>query len=403
MWGVYFASLFLSIFWLLVLIEEGWSRRKEDLEYTPRVSVVVPAYNEGEFIGDCIQSLLSLDYPKDKLEVIVVNDGSTDKTREICESFGNKIKLVNLTKNSGRKAIPLNIGLQSASGEFVACLDADSVVDPHALRRMLPYFDDDVSAVTPALKVRDPKNMLQKMQWYEYLFAILLRKLMSLIDCIYVTPGPFSLYRREVVLSLGGFDEKNITEDMELALRLQANNHRIKNAHDAYVYTNTPERFGELYKQRKRWYYGLLYNSSKYKSLFFNKSYGDFGILMPLNIISVMVLVISTPLILYYTLNPLAKNIWRLFLVNFDIMPYITNFSFNFNLLDIDYLKLLVILAVGFMGVLSLLLSNRFSNERIRKHGVAPVVAFMLLYFLFLGVLWIGTLADLPRISKRRW
>jgi biofilm PGA synthesis N-glycosyltransferase PgaC len=235
MWGVYFASLFLSVFWLLVLIERGWGRREGDLERTPKVSVIVPAYNEEEFIGDCVRSLLALDYPKDRLEVVVVNDGSSDRTREICESFGDKISLINLEKNSGRKAIPLNVGLREASGELVACLDADSVVDARALRRMLAYFDDDVAAVTPALKVLEPANLLQKMQWFEYLFAILLRRLMSLIDCIYVTPGPFSLYRRKLVLGLGGFDENNITEDMELALRLQANHYRIENAPDAYV------------------------------------------------------------------------------------------------------------------------------------------------------------------------
>jgi len=403
MWGVYFAALFLSVFWLLVLIEGGWSTRKTDKLKTPKVSVVVPAYNEGDFVGKCIQSLLDLDYPKKQLEIIVVNDGSFDNTKKVCEEFGGEIKLINLEKNSGRKAIPLNIGLKQAQGEFVVCLDADSIVDPNALKRMLPYFDDDVGAVTPALKVFDPKTLIQKLQWFEYLFSILLRKLMSLIDAIYVTPGPFSIYRRKLVLDLGGFDENNITEDMELALRLQAKNYRIENAPDAYVYTQTPARLGELYSQRKRWYYGLLYNSAKYKDIFFNKRYGDFGWLMPLNIISVVVLMISTPLILYYTLNPLWDVFVRLLLVDFDVITYLLNLRFDLNILDFNYLKVVIILAVGFMGVLTLLLSHFFSHEKARKYGLRPVLAFMLFYFLFLGILWIGTFIQLPTISKRRW
>ena len=405
MWGVYFSALYVAVFWLIVLIEE-WARKEEevDSDYEPAVSIIIPAYNEEEHVAECIQSVLDMDYPREKLEVIVVNDGSTDGTLAECRKFKDKIKLINLKKNSGSKAVPLNKGLAVASGEIFGGLDADSYVTPEALKRMLPHFAErEVAAVTPALKVSRPKNLLQKLQWFEYLFAILLRKLMSLINCIYVTPGPFSLYRREVVKKLGGFDEKNITEDMELALRLQAHHYKIKNAVDAYVLTSAPADGRGLYAQRRRWYYGLIYNSVKYKNIFFNPEYGDFSILMPLNVMSVLVLMASTGLFAYYLIKPVVEHLLKLLLVDFDLLPYLASFNLNWIMWDINYLKLFVIIAVVVMGLVSLVLSHWFARERILKYGLRPVLYFTMFYFLFLGFLWIGTIGGLIRDRKVRW
>ena len=343
-------------------------------------------------------------YPQEKLEVIVVNDGSTDNTKKICMEFGGKIKLINLPKNSGTKATPVNVGLREASGEIVACLDADSIVEKENLKKMLPWFDsDDVGAVTPALKVLNPETILQKLQWYEYLFAILLRKLMSLIDCIYVTPGPFSLYRKKVIDALGGFSEKNITEDMEMALRIQANHYKIRNAMNAYVYTHAPKDLKKLYRQLRRWYHGLLINSSIYRKIFFNKEYGNFSILMPLNIASVVILMLSTLLFFYYLIQPILKLFVKFFLIDFDFAGYFRNIRINLNVLDFNYTKLFVLTAVFLFGLLSLYLSHRFSRERIRRYGIRPVLAFSLFYFLFLGTIWLGVVSEFLRGIRSKW
>ncbi len=404
-WIVYLCALYLSVFWLLVLLANMRLIKNSDegTENLPKVSVVVPAYNEEEIVAESIKSLKDLDYPKDLLEIIVVNDGSKDNTKAICEKIEG-IKLINLEKNSGTKAIPLNIGLREATGEIVACLDADSVVDPKALKRMMPYFSDPrVVAVTPALKVYKPANLIQKLQWYEYIFAVFLRKLMSLIDSIYVTPGPFTLFRRDVLMSLGGFDEKNITEDMEIALKLQQNDYKIKNAIDADVYTKAPEDLKTLYKQRRRWYYGLIHNSIKYKKLFFNTQYGDFGILMPLHMLSAIVLVISTVLFWYYLLNPIIDEVNGLMLIGFDLPVYLRNLHFDFIFLDLDYTKVFVALFVLILGTLTLVLSHRFSKERIMKYGLPAVLVFMFFYFIFLGCIWMGVILELASGTKRRW
>lgn len=404
MWVIYFCSLYFSIFWLLVLVERLFGEKAADGEpFQPSVSIIIPAYNEEKNIGECIESLLKLDYPREKLEIIVVNDGSQDKTRQICESFGNKIRLINLKDNSGTKATPVNVGLKKAGGEIVGCLDADSVVESYTLKRMLPYFSENVGAVTPALKVYKPENLLQKLQWFEYIFSILLRKLMSLIDCIYVTPGPFSLYRKEALDKIGDFDEKNITEDMEMALRLQANQYAIKNAADAFVWTIAPKNMRDLFSQRRRWYQGLLQNSLKYRRLFFNRKYGDFGLMMPMNVLSVIILLTTTVLFTYYLLEPIIDNFFKLALVDFDVLTYLESIKISIILLDFDFTKLFVIFFVALVGVIGIILSHRMANERVRKYGVRPLMVFMMFYFIFLGYLWFGSIVSFLGGTREKW
>src|SRR3989344_5223005 len=154
----YFLLLFFSIFWLLVMFGSEEEKKPKKLSRYPFFSAIVPAYNEEEVITDTLLSLIQLDYPRDQKEIIVVNDGSTDRTKElveefICEHSEENITLIN-QKNQG-KGRAMNAGLAQAKGEFFACLDADSFVSSNALKEMLPYFEEDsqTAAVCPLLKV----------------------------------------------------------------------------------------------------------------------------------------------------------------------------------------------------------------------------------------------------------
>ncbi|MBD3260744.1 MAG: glycosyltransferase [Candidatus Altiarchaeales archaeon] len=403
MWIIYFCSLYLAVFWLLVLVA-GKKKTERKFSEWPLVSILVPAYNEGECVGECLNSLLQLDYPRQKLEIIAINDGSTDTTLKEMQKFSEQVKVIDLEENKGTKAVPLNEGLRQAKGEFVACLDSDSIVESDVLKKMLKSFtDEDIGAVTPALKVYKPESMVEKLQWFEYILAIFLRKLMSFIDSVYVTPGPFTLYRKKVLEEVGYFDEDNITEDMEMALRIQKHQYRIENVEDAYIHCYSPESLVNLYQQRRRWYEGLTANTFKYYDLFFNRSYGDFGILMPLNVVSVGVLLVSTGLFSYYFLEPLIRQVINLYLVEFDFMVFLKNMEFNMLLLDFDYTKIFVMGAVAVMGVLTLVLSHRMSREKILKHGFKPLLVFMMFYFSFLGYMWAGTLARMVFGRKKKW
>ncbi len=205
----YFLLLFLSIFWLLVFFTEKKEPAKKKLAKLPIFTVIVPAYNEEQSILETLASITSLDYPQEKLEILVVDDGSTDGTADLVQTFILEHRQNNITllrqENKGKGAA-LNLALDKVKGEFFACLDADSFVGSNALQEMLPYFEEDfrVAAVCPLLKVRNPKTILQKIQWMEYVINMFYRMLNAKLDCVHVTTGPFSVYRTAVIKELGG-------------------------------------------------------------------------------------------------------------------------------------------------------------------------------------------------------
>jgi cellulose synthase/poly-beta-1,6-N-acetylglucosamine synthase-like glycosyltransferase len=140
-------------------------------------------------------------------------------------------------------------------------LDADSFVAPDALREIIGYFDDPkVAAVTAAMSVYDPQTWLEKIQHVDYIHGITMRHVISSLNGLYVTPGPFSFYRRAIILELGGFQKGHSTEDLEMALRIQRAGYLIENAPRARVYTKTPRTIAGLIKQRTRWTTGFLRN-----------------------------------------------------------------------------------------------------------------------------------------------
>ncbi len=289
-----FCVLFFTTVMLLIYL-----RHRKDLNRTkrtnfePTISVIIPAYNEEETIVDTIRSVLASEYPKNKLEIIVVNDGSKDRTSESVKQIKDKrVKLLN-KENSG-KANSLNYGIKRASGEIIITLDADSYIEPQSIRKMLAYFNDDVAAVTSAVKVKEESNanFLEKLQKLEYLFTIFNRRLFAMINGVYVTPGPFSAFRREIFDEIGGFDPNNIMEDQEIALRIQAANYRIESCMDAVVYTDVPKDFSSFMKQRERWHRGGFRNVMKY-SYTISPKYGDFGLFVMLySILSIALLII---------------------------------------------------------------------------------------------------------------
>jgi len=248
----------------------------------PAVAIIVPCWNEAGTIADTCESLLALDYPKERLEIILVDDGSTDDTPAAMARFAERPQVRILQKENGGKHTALNAGIAATSAELVGCLDADSFVEPNALREIVFCFrDPQVAAATAAMSIHKPGNMLQHMQNAEYTFGITLRHAFASVNGLYVTPGPFSFYRRDVVQQLGGFRYGNQTEDMEMALRIQRAGYKIENAPRARVYTKAPNTIPKLLRQRTRWTSGFLRNVlGEYRGLVANRRYGALGMLV---------------------------------------------------------------------------------------------------------------------------
>ena len=182
LWVVYAISLYFSVFLLLVYFDNHSLFKKEKSSLNPKeeplVSIIVPAYNEEKTILKTLESINNIDYPKNRLEVFVIDDGSKDRTKEIIKDYIKERSQFTLMshKNMG-KAASMNKALNIAKGEFFACLDADSFVEPKTLKKMLSqYYNENnpkLAIITPAMKVDTPKNLLQKVQWLEYLVIIL--------------------------------------------------------------------------------------------------------------------------------------------------------------------------------------------------------------------------------------
>ena len=416
LWMVYIISLYFSIFLFLVYLDKRSSFRAtetpRETSYEPFISILVPAYNEEKTILKTLRSIYALDYSQEKMEVIVINDGSKDATLQVISQFGfDKPNMIIINQENKGKAAALNSALKIARGELFACLDADSFVHPFTLQKMLHIYatekDERLAIVTPAMKVYEPKNMLQKVQWLEYLVIILIARLSSEMDSLYVAPGPFSLYKTAVIRRIGGFDEQNITEDQEIAYRIQQHHYRIKQCPDGYVYTSSPETLKGFYRQRRRWYLGGMICASKYKSMVGNKEYGDFGIMqMVKNVLGYGFAIVGIGLGLYLLLKPLVHYLNTLFLVHFDIWPYISNLKWKitfFTFMMIDFRKGFLVLFLMMIGYFLFWASLRNSREKAYGYGWIPLFPYFAYYYTLKAFILLVCVIKFARRKNVKW
>ena len=407
----YFILLFLSIFWLIVLFTAEDNKKPKKLENNPPFSVIVPAFNEQESVTKTLKSLVELDYPKELIQIIVVNDGSYDNTAQLVEKFIlenplSNIKLLN-QHNQG-KGCAMNHGIKYVTGKYFACLDADSFVAPDALQHMLPELEEDlqVAAVCPLLKVQKPSTILQKVQWCEYIINMFHRDLNAKLDCVHVTPGPFSIYRTSVIKDLGGFNEVTITEDLEIAIRLQKHHYKIVQNFNAIVETVAPTSWKQLFNQRVRWYKGAVDNTINYKKLLFNKKYGDFGMLrMPTIVLGGALAVILFLTVLQSLLSKLSQNFQALQAINFDIITLIKNFTISLNWLNFPIFKITLAVTLFAISFFVMVSSFKLVREKITRYGRTwiSLITYLFIYGVFLSTVWMYIAYIFVRRKKNTW
>lgn len=269
--GIFLFTLFTVSFYGLTLLEE----KKMTLSRRfPTLSVIIPSYNSEKTIGECIAHVLAMEYPH-PFEVVLVDDGSTDSTREIAGRY--PVRIMHRRQNKG-KAASLNEAIKHVKSELVACVDSDTYPPKSLLMRSVPHMDrPDLGAMTFFITVHKPRTIWQKMQEMEYLFSFgAFPYLASKFNSILVTPGPLTIFRREALVKIGGFAEDNITEDFEMGLKLHRARYRIDYM-PISIPTEVPAKFFGLMRQRVRWYRGTIYNVLLYKDFMFNRKYADVG------------------------------------------------------------------------------------------------------------------------------
>jgi cellulose synthase/poly-beta-1,6-N-acetylglucosamine synthase-like glycosyltransferase/peptidoglycan/xylan/chitin deacetylase (PgdA/CDA1 family) len=245
-------------------------RRGFEPGFAPPVSVVVPAFDEAVGIERAVRSLASSDYPE--LEVIVVDDGSTDGTGELVERLGLDRVVVVRQPNMGKPAA-LNHGIATARHDLLVLVDADTVFEPATLGRLVqPFRDPGVGAVSGNTKVGNRRGLLGRWQHIEYVMGFNLdRRLYDVLQCMPTVPGAIGAFRRQALAEIGGISDATLAEDTDATIALGRAGWRIVYVEEARAWTEAPSSLGALWRQRYRWCYGTLQSIWKHRAAFWRK------------------------------------------------------------------------------------------------------------------------------------
>jgi len=319
----YFGLISLA-YYPLALSYPRWEKRlfqrAQAQNYTPSVSVLVPAFNEENTISISLQSMLASDYPD--FEIIVINDGSTDRTEDELQALLGDPRLRYVSKENGGKASALNLGLAQAKGEIVLFTDADSLFEPETIRNGITYFvDPSVGAVSGNDTVLAPQGPLQKMLLItSHIGTGFVRRALSRIGVLQIISGNLGLVRTETLRRIGGFREV-WGEDLEVTLRLKRNGVRVVYGASTRVLAECPSTLRALWKQRVRWLRSYIKILRMHRGLVGNPRYGWFGPFLAFNFINMIMVPVAQVVALL--LLPFAWWLGKFHLHGFEWIAYL--------------------------------------------------------------------------------
>lgn len=297
--ATFFGLIRVAFLFVLVLVQ--WSREKRRhfrTDYVPTVTVIMAAYNEEKVIVRSVASLLRADYPA--LDIVVVNDGSTDATLSLLrENFADHSRIRILDQPNSGKMAAMNRALGEAEGEIIMLADADTLFPPNAVRMMVRHFGDArVGAVAAGVRIGNASdNILTRWQALEYSTCQNFdRRGFDLINCIPVIAGAAGAVRRDAILALGGFSPDTLNEDMDMTWQLLRVGWRIVNDSEAMAYTEAPNTVRSFLRQRFRWAYGTFQCLWKHRDAL--GRYGALGwIALPIQWLHQVLLPLLSPIV----------------------------------------------------------------------------------------------------------
>lgn len=281
---------------------------KKNKRFKPKVSFVIPTWNEEKTILGKLKNTFALDYQKNKLEIIVIDSGSTDNTKKIVKKF-KKVKLI-VEKTRKGKANALNKAFKYCRGDIIVISDSDSRLKEDILLKSMPYFfDPRVGALTGKLVLINPdENVVAKVEKNYRNFYHLIRNAESILDSTTIFHGPFSAFRRTAIEDLSW---NSVADDTELAFRVRKKKYKTLLIDDAIFWEYTPTNFSERIKLKQRRAHGVIKVMFQFFStFFFNPNYSLFGLLIfPveffMHVISPILLLVTTVTALFLPFNTL--------------------------------------------------------------------------------------------------
>jgi cellulose synthase/poly-beta-1,6-N-acetylglucosamine synthase-like glycosyltransferase len=356
--------------------------------------VLIPAHNEGKVIAGAVRHILASDYPN--LEVIVIDDGSTDDTSDqVRAHYAEEPRVKLFTIANGGKAAALNFGLRHARGQVVVALDADTHFEKDAISKLVRWFaDPTVGAVAGNAKVGNRINMITRWQALEYVTSQNLeRRALAALGCITVVPGAIGAWKREALERLGGFPLDTLAEDQDLTIAMLTAGYTVLYDSSAIGWTEAPDTVEGLIKQRFRWAYGTLQCLWKYRRVTLRPRYGTLGLLaVPQTWLFQFLLTAIAPLV------DLAL-IWRLISVSLQMLQHHDQY-------DPDSLRKVLIYYLVFLLIDLGSASLALVMERREKWRLAPLLLLQrfgyrqLMYWVVLKALFTAAIGPLVGWGK---
>jgi cellulose synthase/poly-beta-1,6-N-acetylglucosamine synthase-like glycosyltransferase/peptidoglycan/xylan/chitin deacetylase (PgdA/CDA1 family) len=319
--GIFLVSGRTLIIGILALIEKLRPDHVAPLDPPPAVTVLIPAHNEESIIIQTVTSVLLSDW-KD-LYIIVVNDGSADKTGELLDvNFAHEPRVRIIHQVNRGKASALNVAMSQATTEFVVTIDADTEIEPGAISKLLRHFSDPkIGAVAGNVKVGNRSRWLTRWQALEYITSQNLEKrAFDLLNCITVVPGALGAWRKSAIEAAGGITADTVAEDADLTIAIRRLGWRVSYDEEAIAWTEAPEKPNQLIRQRFRWTFGTLQSFWKHSSTLFRPRYGTLGwVALPNIFVFQLVLPLISPIIDLLFLGSVA--LWALERWHFSWLP----------------------------------------------------------------------------------
>jgi cellulose synthase/poly-beta-1,6-N-acetylglucosamine synthase-like glycosyltransferase len=387
-WAISYILIYCSVYFFYI----HYTKKEDvDTKYHPGVSIITSAYNEESNIKRLIESVINQDYGGD-IELIVMDDGSTDNTGKITKSYP-QVRYVRVTppgKPQG-KTKTINHGVKLAKHEIVGVLDADSYLHNKAIKNMAYEFKNpEVGSVVPITKVHNPKNLLERLQLIEYTLSMCVRKLTSNTNSLFMTHGVGTLFKKKALKEVGYFEENTLTEDLNIGLKLSKAGYKIKSNFKAIGYTVVPRKTKELIKQRLRWNGGLFENSYWFRDMFFKKKYGNLGLfILPINLAWSGITVFTVIRWLIKGIKGLYYGIKDLIITNMDWLYFIRNkltiSALIFN--EMTVLSLIsLVMFISFYYIMS---------KKVNLSMKESLISYLLLPFYFVILLAINAFATM--------
>jgi cellulose synthase/poly-beta-1,6-N-acetylglucosamine synthase-like glycosyltransferase len=325
-------SSLMTIFFIPLIYSREFSQEKVKMKRSANayalmqpVSIIVPAYNEERNIRAILNSLLEVDYQN--REVIVVDDGSTDKTYSIATEYKRhfpKGRFSVIRKQNGGKSSALNYGIRFAVGDIIVIIDADSIVERNTIKEVIREFQDSrVISIAGDCIVSNRVNFLSKCQALEYIISInVFRRAFGVLGLVLIVPGPLGAFRRKAMIERGLYDQNTRTEDFDVTLKLLKTGGIVSEI-SSKSYTHVPTTFKDLYRQKTRWNQGAFQTLFKHKDIMSSAKHGLIRIfLYPIKLLSLLVLPLFDMVLIVFTVQALLTKDFVFPIIWFALFMY---------------------------------------------------------------------------------